>query len=384
MKVDVAVVGGGPAGTACALTFRRYSDLRVVVLERGDYSATRVGETIGPGLRPLLVYLGLWEKFIRDGHRPAHATAASWGSDEIFRQEFFFAGRGEGWHLDRRRFDRRLALEVGEAGGTMLLKCAFRSIARARSGGWLLAAEPKDGRQLQISARFVIDATGRAAAVARHLDARPEVVDQLVGVTGFIDFREPFQDEHFALVEACAEGWWYSACLPRRRMAVAFMTDAEIVRELDAQHVPGWRSLLAATRHTRARVESGTQPKILFVRPAGSQMLRPPAGDGWLAVGDAAAAFDPLSSMGIGHALSTGMHAARAVQGALQGDDELLNKYVKGIAKNFKQFLEIRRSFYAAEQRWTEAPFWNRRQNSAGKHPGSFRPNQDLAGAPAS
>lgn len=379
MKVDVAVVGGGPAGTACALTLRRYTDLRVAVLERGDYSATRVGETIGPGLRPLLVYLGLWEKFTAGGHRPAQASAASWGSDEIFRQEFFFTGRGEGWHLDRRRFDRMLAAEVGEAGGTMLLKCAFRSIAWAQPGAWLLTAEREDGRQLQISARFVIDATGRPATVARHLRARPQVVDQLVGVTGFVDFPEPFQEEPFALVEACAEGWWYSACLPRRRMAVAFMSDAEIVRQLNAQHVPGWRSLLAVTQHTRARVRNGTPPKKLFVRPAGSQMLRPPAGEGWLAVGDAAAAFDPLSSMGIGHALSTGMHAARAVQGALQGDDELLNEYAKGIAKNFEQFLEIRRSFYAIEQRWTEKPFWNRRQDLAGEHPGSFRPHLDVA-----
>jgi flavin-dependent dehydrogenase len=379
MKVDVAVVGGGPAGTGCALTLRRYTDLRVAVIERGDYSGPRIGETIGAGVRPLLAYLGLWEEFIADGHRRAHATAAAWGSNEIFRQEFFFTGRGEGWHLDRCRFDRMLALAVSDAGGKILSNCAFRSITRANAEGWLIAARYRDGRQVRITARFVIDATGRAGLVARRLGARPGVVDQLVGVTGFMDFPKPFEDEHFTLVEACRDGWWYSACLPRKRMAVAFMSDPEIVRELRAQHVSGWRALLASTRHTRARLESGSSPETLFTRAAGSQWLRPAGGERWLAVGDAAASFDPLSSMGIGHALSTGMHAARAANAALEGDDELRNEYSRSIAENFDRFLEIRRSFYAVERRWTESPFWLRRQTRAREAIGSFRLEQDVA-----
>ncbi|HEV2842229.1 MAG TPA: tryptophan 7-halogenase [Chthoniobacterales bacterium] len=383
MKVDVAVLGGGPAGTACALTLRRYSDLRVAVIERGDYSGVRVGETIGPGVRPLLAYLGLWEKFIADGHRRAHATAAAWGSNEVFRQEFFFTGRGEGWHLDRCRFDRMLALAVKEAGGRMLSNCAFRSVARGKEG-WLVAARHRDGRQARISARFVIDATGRAALVARRLGAQPSVVDRLVGVTGFMDFPQPFNDEHFALVEACRDGWWYSACLPQRRMAVTFMSDPEIVRELRAQHVSGWSALLASTRLTRARVGNGSSPGTLFARTAGSQWLRPAGGDRWLAVGDAAAAFDPLSSMGIGHALSTGMHAARAANAALEGDNELLNQYSWSVAENFERFLKIRRSFYAAERRWIQSPFWRCRQAGARESIGSIRPAQASAVAVSS
>jgi flavin-dependent dehydrogenase len=362
----VAVVGGGPAGTACAVTLRRHSTLRVAVIERGDYTGTRVGETIGPGLQPLLAYLGLWERFAADGHRAAHATAAAWGSDEIFRQEFLFTGRGDGWHLDRGRFDRMLAQAVNEAGGTVLSNCAFRSIAPGRRDRWHILARHKDGGRVKITARFVIDATGRAALVARRLGAEPNVIDQLIGVTGFVEFRKPFEKEHFALVEARRDGWWYSACLPQRRMAVAFMSDAEIVRELDAQHVVGWRKLLASTRHTCARAWRGTIPKMLFARPAGSQCLCPAGGEDWLAVGDAAAAFDPLSSMGIGHALSTGMHAARAVYEALEGSGELLHQYLRGVAQNFEEFLKIRRSFYGVEQRWIDSPFWLRRHRHAG------------------
>jgi flavin-dependent dehydrogenase len=60
MTADVVVIGGGPAGTATTLTLRRYSDLRVIVLERSDYSKQRFGETVGPGLQALLTRFHRW------------------------------------------------------------------------------------------------------------------------------------------------------------------------------------------------------------------------------------------------------------------------------------------------------------------------------------
>ncbi len=55
--VDVAIIGGEPSGSAAALTLLRYSRLRVAIIEKGDYSQWRVGETLSPSVQPLLDYL---------------------------------------------------------------------------------------------------------------------------------------------------------------------------------------------------------------------------------------------------------------------------------------------------------------------------------------
>jgi flavin-dependent dehydrogenase len=59
----------------------------------------------------------------------------------------------------------------------------------------------------------------------------------------------------------------------------------------------------------------------------------PSAGPGWLAVGDAALACDPLSSQGLFNALYSGLMAARALRSALAGDTDALADYDRTIAR---------------------------------------------------
>ena len=360
--VDVAVVGGGPAGTAAALTLLKYSGLKVAVVERSNYDRWRVGESLPPGAADLLRYLGAWESFVAQGHLPSHGTSASWGSPEIITRDFLFTGRGSGWHLDRRSFDQSLAALVSDRGGLLITGTVVGRESRSRDGWSLVLRQRSSRTRRELRARFVIDASGKQAAFARRNGARRNVGDWLVGTVGFYSFPDTKPCDSFTVVEASPLGWWYSAFLPAGRMAVAFMSDSDIVRRYRLHQREPWLDLLASSRHTRRRLADGALESRPLVFPAYSQVLEPIAGDGWVAAGEAAACFDPLSSMGIGYALVSGIESARAVHNALTADGRQMPCHTSSVARHYASYRVRQLQYYSMEQRWPDSPFWSRRQ----------------------
>lgn len=342
MTYDVAIAGGGPAAAAAALTLAR-AGLRAIVLERGDDRGDKPGESLAPDAKPLLQRLGAWDDLARDGHLPCHGNRSVWGSDRVDEQPFLFSPYGHGWHLDRRRFEARLHERACEAGATRITGTAVVAIERARDV-WSMRCR---GDVVRIEARFVLDATGRAATIARLLGARRIVDDPLVALVAFLEADAGDRDS-YTLVEAAEDGWWYTALLPSRRLAAMFVTDRAASRAESrdfAAHAP---------HHTRARIaEHGYR---LTAPPrwvdAGSARLDRLAGDGWVAIGDAALALDPLSSHGIAAALHGGILAAEAI---VAGDS---SRYVAALERMWSGYSSMRRAFYAAEGRWPHSRFW--------------------------
>ena len=124
-RVDVAVIGGGPAGAAAALALAAHDPaLRVTVIEASTYDAPRIGETLHPAVRPVLERLGVWERFAAEastGHSDAHGTVSAWGSAVLAGQDFITSTLGRGFHVERRRFDA-LLIDEAEARGARVLR----------------------------------------------------------------------------------------------------------------------------------------------------------------------------------------------------------------------------------------------------------------------
>jgi len=65
VKRDLIVVGGGPGGIAAAITVKQAdSGLQVLLIERSPFPRHRPGETLHPGIEPLLVQLGVWDQVL--------------------------------------------------------------------------------------------------------------------------------------------------------------------------------------------------------------------------------------------------------------------------------------------------------------------------------
>jgi len=353
--VDVLVAGGGPGGCACALMLRAHAPgLSIALAEPSDYAAARIGETLSPPAAGILRHLGVWDAFVAAGHAPAYATAAAWGGPVPHENDFLFHARGSGWHLDRAAFDRMLAEEAA-ARGVAVPRARVGSVARGEGGGWVASLSTGE----RVRARVVVDATGARAGLARPMGARSMAVDRLAG---FVRFFRGAGGEPGTLVEAFEDGWWYTAPLPGGGRVAACMTDSDIGRGLGVADVDGWARALASAPRVRAALGDAEPRGEIVVRAARSRVLRPAGGDDWLAVGDTACGFDPLSSQGVLKALRSGIFAAYAAGDLLvDGNDAGMTRYRRFVADEFAGYLRTRARYYADERRWPDRPFWRRR-----------------------
>lgn len=356
---DVAIVGGGPGGAATALSLRAHAPaLSVVLIEASHYEAMRIGETLPPPVRSLLVHLGVWEVFQAQPHREVYGTTAAWGSAELYDNDFIYMPAHTGWHLDRAAFDAMLADAAHRQGATLLLNTRVCDSTQA-GNEWRLTLST--GQSL--AARFLVDATGAAAALARRGGARFVEADNLVGIAASF---QAFDRNPSILIEAFKHGWWYSAGLPDGRRIVACMTDADILKRKRLHDPQVWQRELNTTANIAATVQRGRISGKMTVRSASSRRLEPAAGRGWLAVGDSASRFDPLSSQGIFKALRSGIFASYAIGDLLARHDESgMERYRRFVLDEFKSYAEVRTKYYREEQRWPESEFWRRRHAEA-------------------
>ena len=94
---------------------------------------------------------------------------------------------------------------------------------------------------------------------------------------------------------------------------------------------------------------------------AGTTWLERASGLHWAAIGDAAAAFDPLSSHGLTTALWSGRRAGQGAVASLDGDHRLLEAYSGRTREAVHRFMEQRKAVYAQVARFSRETFWSRR-----------------------
>lgn len=362
---DVVIVGGGPAGSAAALTLARAAR-RVLLVEANESSAFKIGEALPPAARPLLSDLGVWDDFAADGHLPCYGNLSAWGAQALNETAFIFDPNGHGWHLDRARFDARLREAARQAGSEVYEATALKRLLRLPQGNWHINLAGPGGER-DARCRWLIDATGRRSALARRQGARLRQDDHLIAF--FALFRQsgdddPDQDSR-TLIEASADGWWYTALLPSKRRVVVYLTDADLISSRALCEKESYLSLLDRTEHVCARLAAHDYRMESAPRgtAAHSARLERFDGEGWLAVGDAALAFDPLSSQGMLTALFTGMEAGDALDAHLSGDSDALGRYSLRLATIYEAYLRNLATFYSFEARWPGRAFWQRRQN---------------------
>lgn len=364
-KVDVLIVGGGPAGVSTALALLKYSKLSVLVVEASDLNRLRVGEHVSGQFLELLEYLGIDEDAFEDDFMlPSYGTTSYWGSSTAVDRDMVFSTEQSTYQIDREALDLTLIEKVVECGGRVWPRSRCTQLEQDNSGAWSVEVKHETEGTRQVRAEFLVDATGRHSSLARMLEFAQNKHDQLVGVGCFLTIPEGQSVENKLVLETTPHGWWYSAKVSPSELVVTFFTDADVVSENGYHKSSSWLNALNQTIHTKQRVSgSYCEQKAPWVRNAYSQVSNSATLDRFITVGDAACGFDPISSTGLGFALSSGSHAARVIREVLVSNSSAaLVVYQNDLNQQFENYLEQSRKIYQQETRWPNEPFWQRRQ----------------------
>lgn len=306
---DVLVAGAGPAGATAARILARRG-LSVALIDRLDRPCRRL-EMISPSMRPLLQGLSLLD-LLDDPSiaRPCFGIERHWGLPAK-QVEDFLAHRGsEGHIVCRSRLDAALRLRAEEAGAT-LFSHRVVGIAAGENAFRVALSNGSD-----LVARRVMDATGRPALLARRLGARRMCREKL----------KARLEERSADDGCLAPGW--------------LLVSGDEGR---------WRYTMQGPGPVRESwsVSTRPQPRGTACEDASSARLDRAAGQGWMAIGDAAAAFDPITSQGLANAFSTACVAAGVIlDGKPQSDAAEL--YSDAVAVTHERSERARREMYMA------------------------------------
>ena len=368
---DVVVVGGGPAGSTAATLLARQGK-SVTVLERERFPRDHIGESLLPASMPILDALGVLPRLEADGYLKKWGATMVWGTTP----------EPWSWHFRETNKQFPHAYQVWRpAFDHMLLKNAAASGARVREGchvsrvvfdgdravGVRFADE--DGREQQLEARHIVDASGQTGLIGRALDLRRvDAHFRNLAVYAYFEgaARLPEPDQTNIFIESFAHGWFWNIPLHTGWMSVGAVVDSRYGQEGIGR--------LGALGFLSEQIDGAPRTKAMLAnarRVHGPTVIRDwsyvsdrVVGPGWVLCGDAACFIDPLFSTGVHLALSSGLMAAAYVATALS-DEELARAaapvYQELYYRQYSHFRELASLFYASN-RAVESYFWEVRR----------------------
>ena len=339
---DVAIVGAGPAGTACALALR-HSGLRVALLDKAQFPRDKVCGDAIPGhalkaLRQLdpAFAAALWQLQPLDAVRQSRLVAPNGDS-------LWMRWKLPSFNSPRATFDAALLELVRANSSTEILEnTGLKTICLEASQVRLTTAEGLD-----ITCRLVIGCDGANSVVRRQLLPAPlDRAHHCAGVRAYfegIEGAEPGLTEYFFTKDYLQGYLWifpvgqglYNVGLGMLSETVAkHKVDLkQVLPELLAKHPALAGRFVAARQHGRIQG---------FGLPLGGGRTVPLSGPRFLLCGDAASLIDPIQGHGIDTAMQSGLLAAAQAVACFGQDDfsaAFLRQYDAQVARTISRKL---------------------------------------------
>lgn len=356
MRTDVCVIGGGPAGSTLATRLAQLGH-DVCLVERSRFPRRRLGESLSPGVLPLLDMTGARAAVERAGFTPVRSVSVSWDAGEEERED----ERQQGLLVDRGRFDRIL-LAGAAAAGVRVMQPAHVLERVAHKLGWSLRVGTAT-RNVAIEARFIADATGRAATPrARRRRTGPRTIALYAYWRGTGLPPQP-------RIESGADEWFWGVPLPDGTYNTLVFVDAARLKSSPQTPLERRFRELIERSSLMARCRGARRVSPVRAADATPYLDEDAVTARSIKVGDSALAIDPLSSSGVQKAVQSALSGAIVVNTLLRRPDSAdaaMRFHRDSLAGASRRHSQWAASHYASVLRRAGTPFWVQRAAKAG------------------
>ena len=377
---DLVVVGGGPAGSTMAALVKKYNPAaRVLIVEKAAFPRHHVGESLLPGMIPVLKELGVFDKINREGFPKKFGVVFVWGKDrkpwdadfnnlnlEMLEKHGRLLDTEFSWQVLRSRYDEILLDHAKTLGVETLTARAVSPVeSHGKVVGVVVQEEGRKARTLRC--RMLADCSGQNGFLAKARKTRAYRSD-LKNVAAYAYFKGAkwkfeyagHPDKTKIFVCSVPQGWFWYIPLSKERVSVGLVSKAGAVKQSRASD---YRAYFTAALKAcpeiwpllkDAQWERGVDPaapeKDFFTASDWSYENTTACGDGWLAAGDAAFFIDPLLSSGVMMAHLSGHRAAYTLTTAWREKDAEVSR---ALWSDYDVFCkEVSGSFLALVQYW--------------------------------
>jgi flavin-dependent dehydrogenase len=323
-QCDIAIIGGGPAGsTAATLLARR--GYRVIALEKEHHPRFHIGESLLPMNLPVFERLGVLDK-VRD--MGVYKPGADFEADNERGYNTYAFNRAIGsspphaYQVWRQDFDRMLYQHARESGADAREGHEVMAVNMLGPRETLLSVHTDQGRDYQIRARYLVDASGRDTFLsARKKMRRKNTEHQSAAIFGHFRGVEarPGADAGNISIYRFDHGWMWMIPLPDGVMSVGAVCRPDYLKQRKGRSVEFLLETLKLNAALWQRMERaeliGNEVRVTGNYSYDSTQM---GGIGWVMIGDAFAFLDPVFSSGVYLAMSGAEQAVEVVDVALR------------------------------------------------------------------
>jgi flavin-dependent dehydrogenase len=353
---DVAVIGGGPAGSTAAALLAR-AGRRAIVFEREKFPRFHIGESLLPFSMKAFTRLGLHEKFLRAGFMKKFGGeiigACSENGTRFYFKDGYRSQTDHAYQVTRGDFDKVLLDHAVECGAevheeTSVSRVEFSEDIAELGINW-------NGSSRTIRARYVIDASGRTSVLGRQFKIK-KTYDHLQKLSIFAHYdgvwRAEGIDGTLTVLVRAIDRWFWLIPLTAGRTSVGVVLDSETFRRSKLSAEEFLDRALAEQPTIAKRMTNARRVSQVYVEADFSYRSARLHGDRWLLAGDAAGFIDPIFSSGVFLAVFSGELAADALNEVLDyrhKASRLFPRYERAVNRAMDVYLRFVNAWYTKE-----------------------------------